>query len=436
MRIFTAAGLALLLSAPANAQIVAQPSAGTYQRAVAAGYKAALYCSGIFNAGRTPAQIDADELNGIYPEYERIVSTLTANVDRTHQSVAVAFDPQLPPRRAVWTSGRGCVTLPIGAAADPRRWPQGDAGIAPRPSATLAGAVGKAFGDAYGAGTRTVGVMVVKDGQVLAERYGSGFGPFVSNRTWSVGKSIAGTLIGLTNAGALKAPAAVPQWQAGDPRQAITLDNLLRMASGLHSDTAGNRTDAIYFGGTTVDEQAVSWPLEALPGARFRYANTDILLAVYATRNAIGEDRYRALPSTLFGPLGMSHTVAETDWHGNYILSSQVWSTARDLARLGMFWSQDGVWQGKRLLPAGWMRTMTTPSGPQPASGPGYGATIWLFGAKQGLPEGSFAAQGNRGQYVMVIPSRHLVVVRRGEDPGAARFDIARFAADVAAALP
>jgi CubicO group peptidase (beta-lactamase class C family) len=279
-------------------------------------------------------------------------------------------------------------------------------------------------------------VMVVKDGQVLAERYGSGFGPFVSNRTWSVGKSIAGTLIGLTNAGALKAPAAVPQWQAGDPRQAITLDNLLRMASGLHSDTAGNRTDAIYFGGTTVDEQAVSWPLEALPGARFRYANTDILLAVYATRNAIGEDRYRALPSTLFGPLGMSHTVAETDWHGNYILSSQVWSTARDLARLGMFWSQDGVWQGKRLLPAGWMRTMTTPSGPQPASGPGYGATIWLFGAKQGLPEGSFAAQGNRGQYVMVIPSRHLVVVRRGEDPGAARFDIARFAADVAAALP
>jgi CubicO group peptidase (beta-lactamase class C family) len=450
MRIFTAAGLALLLSAPANAQIVAQPSAGTYQRAVAAGYKAALYCSGIFNAGRTPAQIDADELNGIYPEYERIVSTLTANVDRTHQSVAVAFDPQLPPRRAVWTSARGCVTLPIGSAApagreatatpsiaaDPRRWPQGDAGIAPRPSATLAGAVGKAFGDAYGAGTRTVGVMVVKDGQVLAERYGSGFGPFVSNRTWSVGKSIAGTLIGLTNAGALKAPAAVPQWQAGDPRQAITLDNLLRMASGLHSDTAGNRTDAIYFGGTTVDEQAVSWPLEALPGARFRYANTDILLAVYATRNAIGEDRYRALPSTLFGPLGMSHTVAETDWHGNYILSSQVWSTARDLARLGMFWSQDGVWQGKRLLPAGWMRTMTTPSGPQPASGPGYGATIWLFGAKQGLPEGSFAAQGNRGQYVMVIPSRHLVVVRRGEDPGAARFDIARFAADVAAALP
>ncbi len=451
MQILKAAGLALLLAAPANAHIVAQPSAGTYQRAVAAGYKAALYCSGIFNAGRTPEQIDADELAGIYSDYEKIVPTLTANIDRTHQSVSVAFDPTLPPRRATWTSGRGCVTLPIGsaapagrtskatpaiAAADPRRWPQGDAGIAPRPSPTLTGVVGKAFGTTYGADTKTVGVIVVKNGEFLAEQYGRSFGPFVSNRTWSVGKSIAGTLIGLTNASALKAPATVPQWKTGDPRQAITLDNLLRMASGLHSDTAGNRTDAIYFGGTTVDEQAMSWPLEALPGTRFRYANNDILLAVYATRTTIGETKYRALPGSLFGPLGMAHTVAETDWHGNYILSSQVWSTARDLARLGLFWSQDGVWQGKRLLPAGWMRTMTTPSGPQPASGPGYGATMWLFGPKQGLPEGSYAAQGNRGQYVMVIPSRQLVIVRRGEDPGTARFDIARFAADVAAALP
>ncbi|MEN2785038.1 hypothetical protein ACFOKI_14590 [Sphingomonas qilianensis] len=94
------------------------------------------------------------------------------------------------------------------------------------------------------------------------------------------------------------------------------------------------------------------------------------------------------------------------------------------------------MWAGQRLLPRGWVRTMTTASGPQPASGPGYGATMWLFGPQQGLPAGSFAAQGNRGQYVMVIPARQLVVVRRGEDPGAARFDIARFVADVAATLP
>jgi CubicO group peptidase (beta-lactamase class C family) len=450
MRILKLAGAVLFLSAPASSQIVAQPSAGAYQRAVAAGYKAALYCSGIFNAGRSPAQIDADELAGIYPEYDQIVPTLQAKVDNDLRSVEVAFDPHLPPRRAKWSKGRGCVTLPVGssvpatrenagppsiAGADPRRWPQGDAGISPRSPPALAKTVSRAFNDAYGAGTKTVGVIVVQRGRVVAERYARGFGPFVSNRTWSVGKSIAGTLIGLNNAGSMNDPASVPQWKAGDPRQSITLDNLLRMASGLHSDTAGNRTDAIYFGGTTVDEQAVSWPLEALPGTRFRYANNDILLAVYATRQAIGEGRYRRLPDSLFGPLGMTHTLAETDWHGNYILSSQVWSTARDLARLGLFWVQDGVWAGKRLLPEGWMQTMTTPSGPQPANGPGYGATMWLFGPDQGLPTGSFAAQGNRGQYVMVIPSRQLVVVRRGEDGGAARFDIARFAADVAAAL-
>lgn len=151
-------------------------------------------------------------------------------------------------------------------------------------------------------------------------------------------------------------------------------------------------------------------------------------------RLALGDDMNRLVPLALLAKIGMAHTEMGADWRGNYILSSQVWSTARDLARLGQFWLQDGVWQGERLLPEGWIRYMTTPSGPQPATGPGYGATLWLFGPKQGLPEGSYAAQGNRGQYIMVIPSAKLVIVRRGEDPGAARFDIAKFSADVLAA--
>ena len=96
---------------------------------------------------------------------------------------------------------------------------------------------------------------------------------------------------------------------------------------------------------------------------------------------------------------------------------------------------QDGVWQGRRLLPQGWMTDSLEASGPQPTTGPGYGRTLWLFGPAQGLPAGSYAAQGNRGQYVFVVPSERLVVVRRGEDPGPARFDAARFTADVIAAL-
>ena len=452
----TAAALLAATAAPAQT-IPAGPSAA-YARAVAAGYKAAMLCSGIFIAHRTQAQIEADELQGIYPEYQPLLPQLAATVDRQALFVRVAFDPRLPPRRASFEGERGCVTAPIGAAEpqiiakgawraqpfrpDPRRWPMGDAGIAPRPGKPLADTVAAAFDRAsYGKGAKTVGVVILSDGKLVAERYGDGWGPFTANRTWSVAKSIAGTLIGTLQAGsagrlAPASPAPIAEWQRpGDPRGAITMDQLLRMASGLHSSTAGNRTDALYFGGTAVDEQVPGWPLEAAPGTRFRYANNDILLAIYAARATLPADRYDALAPAFFARLGMTHSVAEHDWHGNYILSSQVWSTARDLARLGQFWLQDGVWQGERLLPAGWLRAMTTPAGPQPDDGPGYGATLWLHGPKQGLPEGSFAAQGNRGQYVMVIPSRRLVIVRRGED-GPARFDIDRFAADVAKAVP
>lgn len=444
--------LALIAAGPAAAQTISTAPSAPYQRAVAAGYKAAVTCAGVFNAGRTPAQIDADELRGIYPDYDKIVPTLTASVDPRTATVTVAFDDKLPPRRAEWHQGTGCTTMPIGAPpppvvssyakppaplpADPRSWPMGDKGIAPKPSAALAAVVAKAFDrQSYGAG-ETISTLIVRDGKVVAERYRDGWSPFASNRTWSVGKSIAGTLAGIAGLDS-NAPARIANWSSpADPRSRITNDNLMRMASGLHSDTAGNRTDALYFGGTAIDEQAPSWPLDAAPDTRFRYANNDILLTMMSLRATIGEAKYRDFPAAaLFEPLGMHHTVAETDWRGNYMISSQVWSTARDFARLGQFWLQDGVWQGKRLLPEGWLTYMTTPSGPQPADGPGYGATMWLFGPKQGLPEGSYAAQGNRGQYIVVVPSRRLVVVRRGEDGGATRFDIAKFAADVAAAI-
>lgn len=442
----------LALAVPVSAQQIRPSSPQPYNHAIAAGYKALTLCEGIFDAGRSEAQIAAVELRGIYPEYDAIVPMLAASVDRQTRVVTVAFDARLAPRRAMWRPRYGCYLSPISTAtpranpvadapvpvpADPRPWPMGDAGIAPRPSPALAGLLARAFDRAsFGEESTTTGVVIVKDGRIVAEQYAPGFGPLVSNRTWSVAKSIAGTLVGIASTTAKidpHRPATIPEWRrAGDPRASITLDNLLRMASGLHSDTAGNRTDAIYFGGTAVTEQATAWPLEAMPGTRFRYANNDIMLAVRSLRATLGEPRYASLPhDSLFRPLGMEHTVTGTDWQGNYILSSQIWTTARDLARLGQFWLQDGVWQGRRLLPAGWMRYMTTLGGPQPADGPGYGATMWLFGPKQGLPAGSYAAQGNRGQSVMVIPQHRLVIVRRGEDPGAARFDIARFSAEV-----
>lgn len=450
-----ALSLAVLLSfasPPVAAQQIHPTAPHSHAHAIAAGYKALTLCEGLFDAGRTEAQIAAVELRGIYPEYDAIVPTLPATVDRRLRVVSVPFDHRLAPRRATWRPLYGCYLSPIGAAtaritpppslpapkpADPRPWPAGDGDPAPRASGALAAIVARAFDRAsFGAESITTGVVIVRDGRIVAEQYAAGFGPLVPNRSWSVAKSIAGTLVGAATLRARidpQRPAAIPEWRRpGDPRAAITLDQLLRMASGLHSDTAGNRTDAIYFGGTSVTENAPGWPLAAAPGTRFRYANNDILLAVRSLRATLGERAYAALPAgALLQPLGMAHSVVGTDWQGNYLLSSQVWTTARDLARLGQLWLQDGVWNGRRLLPPGWVRYMTSPAGPQPADGPGYGATLWLFGAKQGLPAGSYAAQGNRGQSVMVIPQHRLVIVRRGEDPAAARFDIARFAAEV-----
>jgi CubicO group peptidase (beta-lactamase class C family) len=461
--------LALLLAAAGPA--AAQPRSPAYDRAIAAGYKALTLCGAIFNAGRTQAQAEALELTGIYPEYDAIVPTLRAEV-RTNAhgqeaprlgwrgEVDVEFDPSLPPRIAGWLPQRGCTILPIGSTGgesagtrwavanspelergqDSAPWPLGDNDAAtPRTNAIEARLTAAFDGNSYGRG-RTTGVVIVQNGRIVGERYGQDFDMHTSQRTWSVAKSITGTLIGIAVRYRLlrtdqRAP--IPEWR-GDPRANIKLDDLLRMASGLHSATAGNRTDALYFGGTTVTQEVGYWPLEAPPGSRFRYANNDILFAVRALRAAVGDDnRYGDFPNIrLFAPLGMTRTIAEMDAGGNFILSSQVWSTARDLARLGLLWINDGVWQGRRILPDGWMHYMTTPSGPQPASGPGYGATIWLFGPAQGLPAGSYAAQGNRGQFVMVVPSRNLIVVRRGEDGGNMHFDIARFTADVMGALP
>ncbi|NQX95707.1 MAG: serine hydrolase, partial [Erythrobacter sp.] len=198
----------------------------------------------------------------------------------------------------------------------------------------------------------------------------------------------------------------------------------------------GNRTDPLYWGGTSVEDRAMNWPLIHKPGTVWRYANNDTLMAVAAVKDALKFDT----PAALFAKLGMNHTVAEQDWQGNYVLSSQVWSTARDLARLGQLHLNDGLWNGERILPEGWADYVSDPSGPQPARGMGYGAGWWTFARPEGnsfegIPDDAFAARGNRGQYVVVVPSRKVVIVRRGEDMVGTRFDLAAFTRDVLAAL-
>jgi CubicO group peptidase (beta-lactamase class C family) len=449
----------LVLAAPAAAQV----DSPRYVRALAAGYKAGFLCSDIFNAGMTEAQVEADDLKRNYPEYVPIMAELEATVDRHGRTVSVAFDDRLPPRIAVWRPHLGCAQLPIGATAEAARfvprlsvnppvdrsdrlpWPNGDRNALAKPrgdARPLTRAVDAAFDRrSYGQGSETTAVLVVQDGRIVAERYRPDFNMHMSQRTWSVAKSIAGSVVGAAVQQGLidvNAPAPVPEWQSpGDPRQGITTDHLLRMASGLHTDAAGNRTDASYFGGSAVTEDATHWPIEVPPGTRFRYANNDTLLAIRGLRAKLGQgERPLAFPLTdLLWRIGMTRTVPETDWQGNFILSSQVWTTARDLARLGLLYQNDGVWNGERILPPGWGSYVSRHGPAQPERGYGYGATFWTFPADLGIPADAYVAQGNRGQYLVIVPSRRIVIVRRGYDGPGTGFDPGRFTADVLASL-
>lgn len=457
---------ALLVAGPAAAQQAPSPAAAADQRtlALAAGWKALFLCSGTFLAGMAEADIVANDLSGAYPELQPHLASLPATIDRKARQVSVPFDKALAPRIARYGRGQGCSLLPVGADAasvmpppeliggpvlavqDAKPWPQGDAAATARPPAATAKAIDALVadaiaGDRYGKGVRTSAVLVVLDGKIVAERYARGVGVHTPQRTWSVAKSLASALVGRGAALGVIDPMAgahVPEWgAAGDPRAAITVDQLLRMQSGLSTNGAGNRTDALYFGGSTVAETAAVAPLEAAPATRFRYANNDTLLAARALMSDLGEAAPSFAYTHLLWPLGMIRTTIEGDWTGNPILSSQVWMTARDLARLALLHLNDGVWNGERLLPEGWVKQATTPLAPQPpaARGEGYGRGIWLLGPEKGLPEGSYAFLGNRGQIAVVVPSRRLVVVRRGFDPAGVGFDHAALARDLLTAL-
>ncbi len=449
---------ALLLSAGA----AAQQDRPAYVRALAAGYKAAFICSNLFNGGLSEEQTAADDLRGTYSELNPIFPTLTANVDRQRRTVSVPYDDAMPPRIAVWRPSLGCTQLPIGAGAeaaksvprigvtppnlDAQPWPMGDRN-ATASSDGDAGAMRRVVGHAfdrrsYGQGSETTAVVIVRGGRIVSEQYRPDFTMHSSQRTWSVGKSIAGTVVGAAVQQGLidvAAPAPVPEWQRpGDPRQAITTDQLLRMASGLHSDYPGNQTHALYFGGVAVADQAAGWPLVSKPGSVFRYANNDTVLAIRGLQHVLGDgEKSMRFPfESLLWKIGMTRTVPETDWRGHFVMSSQVWTTARDLARLGLLHMNDGMWNGQRILPAGWRDYVGKHSSAQPASGYGYGATWWTFPSDSGLPRDAIAARGNRGQYLVVIPSRSLVIVRRGFDGTGVSFDLASFTRDLLAAFP
>ena len=425
---------------------------------IVAGYRALFTCSAYFFAGRPLADIEQVEL----------ADTLKAGlpqpaIDAARQLV-IASDGAGNAQIAAYRDTMGCTLLPphwdlgdvprlpyVAYEQAPNvtdlRFPEGDRvnlarnGLH-RDFRSLGQILDRSFdGSTYGEGVVTAGVVIARGGEIIAERYRPGFGVLSGYRTWSTAKSITAALMGIAahkGLVRLDAPAAIPEWQfPGDPRQKITYQQLLWMSSGLGS--GGNNTYAVYFGGQDVVSAVTTTNLEAEPGSRWKYANNDSMLLLRALRHVLGDDlQYLRFPyHELLHRIGMYHTRMETDHLGNFVGSSQVYTTARDLARFGLLLAGDGIWNGERILPQGWVEFSRTPAPARPVEqgSRGYGAQFWLLGTIPGIPEGSFTTAGNKGQYVTIVPDHDLVIVRTGVDPIGTSWLHERFVAEVIADL-
>jgi CubicO group peptidase (beta-lactamase class C family) len=426
---------------------------------IVAGYRALFTCSAHFFAGRPLEDIKKVELidtaNRGFPD---------PVIDEQRKIVTAADPTGKIVRIAAFRDTMGCTVLPpqwqssdiprlpyVQYHAPPDvaqvAFPAGDrvdlpsSGLASGYQA-LAPAMESAFdGKTYGEGVVTAGVIVIKGGKIVAERYRPGFGIYSGYRTWSTAKSISAALLAIAAKQGLlnfDDPVNIPEWSyPGDPRQAITYKHLLWMSSGLYS--GGDNTYSVYFGGEDVISAITDTHLEVPPGTRWKYANNDTLLFLRALRHLLADDlKYLRFPyDELLHPIGMYHTRMEVDHLGNFVGSSQTYTTARDLARFGMLLANDGVWNDKRLLPEGWVKFSSTPAPTRPpAPGQwGYGAQFWLLDQMPGVPPGTFTTAGNKGQFVTVVPGHDLIVVRTGVDPLGTRWAQDRLVAAVVAAL-
>jgi CubicO group peptidase (beta-lactamase class C family) len=387
---------------------------------------------------------------------------MQTGIDYARKIVSIGYSDAMPPRIVAWRPVLGCVQLPVGTTEaalgfvpqvpanvvrpdlDARDWPMGDrnaAGRLPEAKQKALDAIVNAGFDGSTYGGRTWGILVVKDGKIVAERYAMGFDMHQSAQTHSAAKSFASSLVGIATwkyGLDLDRPGALEEWRKpGDPRGAITARHMLHMSSGLYGEGGGSPQADIYAGGATVADRAVTNMLDTLPGTRFLYNPPDTMLLMRAVREAVKDDKaFWAMPfQQLFWKIGMTRTTPASDWNGDFLMSGQTYSSARDFARFGLLYLNDGIWNGERILPDGWTRVVSTPGPVQPAdNGPRYGGQFWIYSGIDGLPAGAYSPNGGQGQYAMIVPSHKAVIVRRGFDAGNG-FRIAKFCADVLAAI-
>lgn len=436
------------------------------------GYISHVVCSYVFVSGLDPARVSEEDIEE-NPVFRGFNWALRHEVNRDTREVTARTLSGRLESRAVFRDGVGCLNL-NGAPtpeAPTRAEIEADAPIRvllpniagpeivtparPGLTAVLDGAFAEPDGKPA---RRTHAVVIVHKGRVVAERYAAGFGIDTPVHGWSAIKSVNNVLLGiLVRQGKfqMENPAPVAAWQApGDLRRAITLDQLLRMQSGLDMgdsltasfSTAWDPSARMVFNERDMAGFAEGAALKSPPGTTWTYTNGNPAILARVVRDQVGGDALHVLRFArreLFAPLGIRSATLELDATGTPIAGAFLFMTARDWARFGMLFLEDGVVGGQRILPEGWVRYSTTPT---PRASVGYGAGWWInsgdsrgarFRREHGMPEDAFMAQGIYGQTVVVVPSERLVIARFGTtyDLRMAMIDICRLTAETVAAL-
>lgn len=406
------------------------------------GYTASNMCTGVFLSG-----IDEDRMANDYIATEVAPLPMIWEIDVDDEAKKVTVWDRIFRDRfeqtAVYRDGLGCSLIGTKSVDDLMAqvpdallnielpgflpWPHGSAGVYPiRPRNVDIDAVNSAIDQAFledrEALKNTVAVAIVYDGKLIAERYADGFTAQTPIIGWSMSKSVTSALIGIQKGwGMLDVTddALFDEW-IGTDRDAITIENLLQMSSGLDylEASTGDQPDQALLLYSNDDHAAfmLSKELAHEPGTVWNYSTGDTQLLSKIVQDNVGgelKDSYAFIQQELFHKIDIAHAVAEYDPSGTFIGGARMAMPARDWARMGQLYLQDGVWNGEQILPQGWVDYATTPA----STNSSYGAQIWLntnLSMWPDLPLDTYGFRGYQGQNVIIVPSKKLVVVRMG----------------------